>query len=71
MFWGGDAFAPSLKVKDANGKLVGIQGYLQDAFLRMVDKVVETVSDLPGVLGFEVRPPLAPPVRQRAVLTYS
>ena len=54
LFWGGDTFAPSLKVKDQNGKEVGIQGYLQDAFLAMVDKVVETVGDLPGVLGFEV-----------------
>lgn len=33
---------------------MGIQGYLQDAFFDMVDKVVESVGDLPGVLGFEV-----------------
>ena len=54
LFWGGDTFAPSLKVQNAQGETVGIQTFLQDAFLKMVDKVVESVGDLPGVLGFEV-----------------
>lgn len=33
---------------------VNIQTYLQDAFFGAVGKLVETVGDLPGVLGFEV-----------------
>lgn len=47
-------FAPKLRVKDAEGKEVSIQNYLQTAFLNMWRVVAKTVGDLEGVLGFEV-----------------
>lgn len=55
MFWGGETFTPALKVTDLEGQQVNIQEYLQSSLLRAVDKLVEAVGDLPGVLGFEVR----------------
>ena len=54
-FWAGDMFAPKLKVKDAEGKEVSIQTFLQTTFLNMWQVVAKTVGDLEGVLGFEVR----------------
>lgn len=50
-FWGGETFAPSLKV---GPKGINIQTYLQDAFLGMWGKVLDAVCDLDTVLGFEV-----------------
>ena len=47
-------FAPKLKVKDADGREVSIQQFLQDAFLNMWELVVRTVADLEAVIGFEV-----------------
>lgn len=54
-FWGGDIFAPKLKVKSSDGQYVSIQTFLQSAFMRMWEVVVKSVGDLDGVLGFEVR----------------
>ena len=48
-------FAPKLRVKDAEGKEVSIQTFLQTAFLNMWKVVAKAVGDLEGVLGFEVR----------------
>ncbi|TFK32388.1 glycoside hydrolase [Crucibulum laeve] len=53
-FWAGDAFAPKLRVKDKHGKEVGIQQFLQDAFLDMHEMIGKAVGDLPGVIGFEL-----------------
>jgi hypothetical protein len=53
-FWGGDTFAPKLKVKNQAGQEVSIQEFLQGAFLDMFDKLVEAVGDLDSVIGFEV-----------------
>lgn len=53
-FWGGDTFAPKMKVKNVAGQEVSIQEFLQGAFLDMFDKVVEAVGDLDSVIGFEV-----------------
>ncbi|CCM01373.1 uncharacterized protein FIBRA_03423 [Fibroporia radiculosa] len=53
-FWAGDTFAPKLKVKDANGKEISIQAFLQNAFLNMWEVVAKTLGDLEGVLGFEM-----------------
>ncbi|KAL7422797.1 endo-1,4-beta-glucanase [Cryptotrichosporon argae] len=53
LFWAGDIFAPQLKVQRA-GKSVGIQMYLQDAFIGMYQKLVDAVGDLDTVLGFEI-----------------
>jgi hypothetical protein len=52
-FWGGDAFAPKLKIKTPQGE-VPVQQYLQDDFLNMYEVVVRAIGDLDGVLGFEV-----------------
>jgi hypothetical protein len=52
-FWAGDALAP--KLRDGPGsETVGIQGYLQEAFLDAIDVLVAAVGDLEGVMGFEV-----------------
>ncbi|GMK54726.1 hypothetical protein CspeluHIS016_0113120 [Cutaneotrichosporon spelunceum] len=50
-FWGGETFAPSLKV---GPKGVNIQTFLQDAFLAMWSKVLDTVGDLETVMGFQM-----------------
>lgn len=55
LFWAGKTFAPTLNVRTHDGETVNIQAYLQEAFLKMTDKLVDSVGDLPGVLGFEVR----------------
>lgn len=52
-FWGGDTFAPKIKVTHA-GKEISIQEFLQGTFLDMFDKLVEAVGDLDSVIGFEV-----------------
>jgi hypothetical protein len=54
LFWGGDAFAPKLRVKDQHGQDVSIQSFLQDTFLNMFDKLVEAVGDLESVIGFQM-----------------
>lgn len=41
-------------VDGEDGK-VNIQDYLQEAFLRAIEKLNEAVGDLDGVLGIEVR----------------
>lgn len=53
-FWAGDTYAPKLKVKARDGRLLSIQQYLQGAFLDMFDIVVAKLGNLDGVLGFEV-----------------
>lgn len=55
LFWAGDTFAPKVKVKDKNGEFVSIQKFLQDSYLAMSELLVQSVGDLDGVLGFEVR----------------
>ncbi|KDQ56751.1 glycoside hydrolase family 5 protein [Jaapia argillacea MUCL 33604] len=54
LFWAGDTFAPKLRVKTKGGEEVPVQQFLQDAFLKMWDVVVNAVGDLEGVLGFEL-----------------
>ncbi|KAI1792651.1 glycoside hydrolase family 5 protein [Ganoderma leucocontextum] len=53
-FWGGDMFAPKLKVKGADGREVSIQQFLQTTFLNMWELVAKTVADLEAVIGFEM-----------------
>lgn len=52
-FWAGDIFAPKLKVKNNRGELVGIQTFLQSAFLDMFAHLSQRLGTLPSVLGFE------------------
>lgn len=52
-FWGGETFAPKLRVDTGKGKK-NIQAFLQDTFLAATAKLVEAVGDLETVLGFEV-----------------
>lgn len=68
-FWAGDTLAPKLRIdrpkRDGSGhESVGIQAYLQEAFLDAIDVLVAAVGDLQGVVGFEVGPcegsPLCP-----------
>nr|XP_019051096.1 cytoplasmic protein [Kwoniella bestiolae CBS 10118]OCF30026.1 cytoplasmic protein [Kwoniella bestiolae CBS 10118] len=58
LFWGGETFAPSLKVPTttSNGRTtkVNIQTYLQDAFLKMFERLVDAVGDVGSVMGFEL-----------------
>ena len=42
-------------MKGRDGKEVGAQQFLQDAFFNMYDAVVRALGDLEGVIGFEVR----------------
>lgn len=51
LFWGGETFAPQHKV---GPKGINIQSYLQDAFLRAWEKIVDAIGDLDTVMGFEV-----------------
>ncbi|EIW79596.1 glycoside hydrolase family 5 protein [Coniophora puteana RWD-64-598 SS2] len=53
-FWGGDVFAPKLKIPMPDGSEKPVQRFLQDAFLDMFDVVAAALSDLPGVIGFEL-----------------
>ncbi|TBU47753.1 glycoside hydrolase family 5 protein [Dichomitus squalens] len=53
-FWGGDMFAPKLKVKGPDGKEVSIQQLLQGSFLNMWELVAKTLGDLEAVIGFEI-----------------
>lgn len=59
-FWAGDTLAAKLRIerptRDGKGtETVGIQTYLQEAFLDAVDVLAEKVGHLEGVIGFEVR----------------
>ncbi len=54
LFWGGDAFAPKLKLRNKHGEEVSAQQFLQDAFLDMFEVLARAVGDLEGVIGFEV-----------------
>lgn len=49
LFWGGDMFAPKLRIGD-----VSAQQFLQDRFLDMFEQIAKAVGDLEGVIGFEV-----------------
>ena len=53
-FWGGDTFAPQLKIRTDDGKEVPVQQFLQDAYLNMWEVVVKTLADLDCVVGFDV-----------------
>ena len=46
-------FAPSMMIQDGNSK-VNIQTYLQDAFLKAFERLIDAVGDVETVLGFEV-----------------
>lgn len=61
LFWGGETFAPSLKV---GPKGINIQTYLQDAFLAMWGKILDAVGDLDTVMGFEVSSRVYPSSQQ-------
>jgi hypothetical protein len=52
LFWGGEVFAPKLKIGGENG--VNVQTYLQDAFLAAWEVLVRAVADVNAVVGFEV-----------------
>ncbi|KAG2006941.1 cytoplasmic protein [Coprinopsis cinerea AmutBmut pab1-1] len=54
LFWGGDTFAPKLRVKGTDGEEVTIQKYLQDAFLGTWEEIVKAVGDLEGVIGVQM-----------------
>ncbi|OCF33707.1 cytoplasmic protein [Kwoniella heveanensis BCC8398] len=60
LFWGGETFAPSLRVPNDTTTIRGqkkpenIQTFLQTAFLNMFGRLVDAVGDLDGVLGFEL-----------------
>nr|ODN96011.1 cytoplasmic protein [Cryptococcus depauperatus CBS 7855] len=57
LFWGGETFAPSLEIAtQINGKWASknIQQYLQEAFLAVTSKLVQSVGDLDTVMGFEL-----------------
>jgi len=56
-FWGGDTFAPQLKIKMKDGEVVPVQHFLQDAYLNMWEIVVKTLADLDCVVGFDVGSP--------------
>lgn len=56
-FWGGDAFAPQLRVKTKDGEEVPVQQFLQEAYLNMWEIVVKTLADLDCVVGFDVSSP--------------
>jgi hypothetical protein len=52
-FWAGDTFAPQLLIKANDGAKLPVQQYLQDAFLDMWEKVIETLADLEAIAGFQ------------------
>ena len=56
-FWGGDTFAPQLKIRTDDGKTIPVQQFLQDAYLNMWEVVVKTLADLDCVVGFDVGSP--------------
>jgi hypothetical protein len=49
-FWAGDTFAPKVRIGG-----MGVQEFLQTAFLDAWIILARAVGDLEGVLGFEVR----------------
>ena len=49
VFFGGDTFAPKLKVGDKTA-----QAFLQDAFLNCWEVICQYTSDLEAVLGYQV-----------------
>lgn len=49
LFWGGETFAPKLKVDGAN-----IQAFLQERFLAAWETLAKAVGHLDAVIGFEV-----------------
>lgn len=53
-FWAGDTYAPKLKIKARDGRVLPVQQYLQGAFLDMFDVVAAKLGDIDGVMGFEV-----------------
>lgn len=53
VFWGGEVFAPKLKIGGERG--VNVQVFLQDAFLNAWEALVDAVADVEAVVGFEVR----------------
>ncbi|KAF9521115.1 glycoside hydrolase family 5 protein [Hydnum rufescens UP504] len=53
-FWAGDIFAPKLRVQLKNGEQVGIQAFLQKAFLGSFDVLVRKLRDVDAVIGFEI-----------------
>lgn len=51
----------------AGDKAENIQVFLQGRFMRMYERLVDMLADIPGILGFEVRP--SPTVSHNRVLT--
>lgn len=49
VFFGGDTFAPKLKVGDKTA-----QAFLQDAFINCWEVICQYTSDLEAVLGYQV-----------------
>ena len=49
LFWGGNDFAPQLKVEG-----VPIQDFLQSHYIKALAQVAKTLKDLPNVVGFEL-----------------
>lgn len=68
LFWAGETFAPLCMVNTRTGLPTeisplgdgdaseNIQTFLQGRFMAMYERLVDTLTDIPGVLGFEVRP---------------
>lgn len=60
-FWAGDELASKIRIMrpspmdPSKMEEVGVQTFLQDAFLAAFTRLVDKVGGLPGVLGFEVR----------------
>ena len=49
LFFGGNDFAPSLKIDNKN-----IEDYLQEHYINAIAEIAKKVKDLPNVIGFEV-----------------
>ncbi|EIW69938.1 hypothetical protein TREMEDRAFT_38611 [Tremella mesenterica DSM 1558] len=53
LFWGGETFAPSLRVEH-EGRSINVQQYLQDHFFDAVDRLASVVADIDNVIGVEL-----------------
>lgn len=53
LFWAGDALAPKLTVKDGGGKEVGVQTFLQNAYIEAFGQLADRLAPLEACLGFE------------------
>jgi len=67
-FWGGNVFAPKLKITAPDGTSKSVQQFLQDTFLDMYAVVVQTLGGVEGVLGFEVSTSFSSPERTFTIM---